>query len=80
MSEKRYYQPEIETMPYEEIRALQSEKLVKQVKHIYENVPCYRAKMDARCNGWCYFRTDRCHGNLYDRDRHKETQTIKIRG
>ena len=48
MSEKRYYQPEIETMPYEEIRALQSEKLVKQVKHIYENVPYYRGLMDKK--------------------------------
>ena len=47
MSDKHYYQPEIETMSYGDIRALQSEKLVKQVKHIYENVPCYRAKMDA---------------------------------
>ena len=48
MSEKRYYQPEIETMPYEEIRALQSKKLVKQVKHIYDNVPYYRGLMDER--------------------------------
>lgn len=30
-SVKRYYQPEAETMPQEQIRALQSEKLVKQV-------------------------------------------------
>ena len=37
--EKNYYQPEIETMPVEKIRALQSERLVKQVKHVYENVP-----------------------------------------
>ena len=33
MSE-RYYQKEIETMPYEQLRALQSEQLVKQVKHV----------------------------------------------
>ena len=33
MSEKRYYQPEIETMPLDEMRKLQSEKLRKQVKH-----------------------------------------------
>ena len=32
--EKRYYQPEIETMPVEELKALQSERLVKQVKHV----------------------------------------------
>ena len=28
---KKYYQPEIETMPVEQIKALQSERLVKQV-------------------------------------------------
>ena len=35
---KNYYQPEIETMPVEEIRKLQNEKFVKQVKYVYENV------------------------------------------
>jgi len=34
-------------MPLEEIRKLQSEKLVKQVRHVYDNVACYREKMDA---------------------------------
>ena len=48
MSEKRYFQKEIETMPVEEIKALQSEKLVKQVKHIYENVAYYRNLMDEK--------------------------------
>ena len=47
MAEK-YYQQQIETMPVEEIKKLQSEKLVKQVKHVYENVPYYRAKMDEK--------------------------------
>ena len=46
--EKRYYQKEIETMPVEEIKKLQSEKLVKQVKHVYENVPYYRNLMDEK--------------------------------
>ncbi|MBQ4289704.1 MAG: phenylacetate--CoA ligase [Clostridia bacterium] len=46
--EKRYYQKEKETMPVEEIRRLQSEKLVKQVKHVYENVPYYRKKMEEK--------------------------------
>ena len=46
MAEKRYYQKEIETMPREEMKKLQSEKLVKQVKRVYENVPFYRDKMD----------------------------------
>jgi len=41
-----YYQPEIETMPLEQLKALQSERLVAQVKHVYENVEFYRKKMD----------------------------------
>ena len=45
---KNYYQQEIETMSAEEMRKLQSEKLVKQVKHVYENVPYYRNLMDEK--------------------------------
>ncbi len=45
---KRYYQPEIETMPVDQIKALQSERLVKQVKHVWDNVPYYRAKMEEK--------------------------------
>ena len=48
MSIKKYYQPEFETMEVEDIKKLQSEKLVKQVKHVYDNVPHYRAKMEAK--------------------------------
>ena len=48
MEKRRFYQPEIETMPVEDIKKLQSEKLVKQVKHVYESVPQYRAKMDEK--------------------------------
>lgn len=43
---KNYYQPEIETMPVEEIQTLQSERLVKQVKYVYEHVAFYRDRMD----------------------------------
>ncbi len=46
--EKRYYQPEIETASYEQIRAWQSERLVKQVKHVWDNVPYYRKKMEEK--------------------------------
>ena len=46
--EKRYFQKEIETMPVEEMKKLQSEKLVRQVKHVYENVPYYRNLMDEK--------------------------------
>ena len=43
---KNYYQPEIETMPLDQLQALQSERLREQVKHVYENVEFYRNKMD----------------------------------
>lgn len=45
---KNYYQKEAETMPVEDIKKLQSEKLVKQVKHVYENVEYYRNLMDEK--------------------------------
>ncbi|MFG6367832.1 MAG: phenylacetate--CoA ligase [Lachnospiraceae bacterium] len=43
---KMYYQPEIETMPVEQIQSLQSERLICQVKYVYDNVKFYRDKMD----------------------------------
>ena len=45
---ERYYQPEIECAPREDIVALQNEKLMKQVKHVWENVPYYRKKMEEK--------------------------------
>ena len=45
---KNYYQKEIETMPTEELKKLQSEKLKKQVRHVYDNVPYYRNLMDEK--------------------------------
>ena len=44
---ERYFQPEIETMPRDQLRALQDERLVIQVRHVWDNVPYYRAKMEA---------------------------------
>ena len=44
----RYFQPEIETMSREKIRDLQNEKLLRQVRHVWENVPYYRAKMQEK--------------------------------
>lgn len=41
-----YYQEEIETASREQIVAIQNEKIVRQVKNVYENVPYYRALMD----------------------------------
>ena len=32
---KRYYQPEIETMPVKELTKLQSKRLVEQVQYVY---------------------------------------------
>ncbi len=46
--EQRYYQKEIETMPVEQIKKMQSEKLIKQVKHVYDNVKYYRNLMDEK--------------------------------
>ena len=43
-----YYQPEIETAPIEQIKKIQDEKIVKQVKHVYENVEYYRKLMDEK--------------------------------
>lgn len=40
--------PEIETLPREEIKKLQSEKLVWQVKRMYERVECFRLRMDEK--------------------------------
>ncbi len=44
----KYYQPEIETASRGEITKIQSERLVKTVKHVYDNVPYYRAMMDEK--------------------------------
>jgi len=43
-----YYQPEIECASVDELRAIQNEKLVKQVKRVYENVKYYRDLMDEK--------------------------------
>ena len=45
---KRYWNEDVETMNREDMRSLQSERLVKQVKHVYENVPYYRDLMDKK--------------------------------
>lgn len=43
-----FYQPESESMPLSSLREMQNEKLVKQVKRVYENVEYYRKKMDEK--------------------------------
>lgn len=42
------WQKEIETMPREELKKLQSERLVWQVKRMYENVELFRKRMDEK--------------------------------
>jgi len=44
---ERIRDPKNECMSRDEMHALQSERLVKQVKNVYENVVFYREKMDA---------------------------------
>lgn len=45
---ERYYQPEIECASREQIKAWQDERLVKQVRHVWDNVPYYRKKMEEK--------------------------------
>ena len=44
----KYYQVEIETASREQIDAWQNERLVKQVQHVWDNVPYYRKKMEEK--------------------------------
>ena len=45
---EQYYQKEIETADREQILAWQNERLVRQVRHVWDNVPYYRAKMEEK--------------------------------
>ena len=45
---ENYYQKEIECASPEKLRELQDERLVKQVKHVWDNVPYYRKKMEEK--------------------------------
>ncbi len=40
------YQPDLETMPRDELAALQLERLRWTLRHVYDNVPHYRRKFD----------------------------------
>jgi len=44
----KYFQPEIETASREQIIKIQNEKLIKQVRHVYESVKYYRDLMDKK--------------------------------
>ncbi len=43
---ERYFQEDIECASPEKLREIQSEKLVEQVRHVWDNVPYYRKKME----------------------------------
>ncbi len=45
---QKYFQEEIECASPEKLKAIQDEKLVKQVKHVWDNVPYYRKKMEEK--------------------------------
>ena len=45
---ERYYQREIECASREQILAWQNERLVKQVRNVWDNVPYYRKKMEEK--------------------------------
>ena len=45
---KRYYQEDIETASPERIREIQNEKIVRQVRHVWDHVPYYRHLMEEK--------------------------------
>ena len=45
---ERYFQPEIECASREELTEIQTKQLIEQVKHVWENVPYYRKKMEEK--------------------------------
>ena len=45
---ENYWNKEIECMSREDMKKLQDERLAKQVKHVWDNVPYYRKKMEEK--------------------------------
>ena len=45
---ERYFQEDIECASREKIKAIQDERLVNQVRHVWENVPYYRKKTEEK--------------------------------
>ena len=48
MAEKIYWDKDIETMERDKMTALQNERLVRQVRHVWDNVPYYRRLMEEK--------------------------------
>ncbi len=46
--DKRYFREEIETMSYDDMRRLQDERLVKQVRRVWDHLPYYRHLMEEK--------------------------------
>ncbi len=42
-----YFNPDIETLPLDKLRLLQTERLKKLVAYVYQNVPFYKQQLDA---------------------------------
>ena len=45
---QNYYQPDIECMPRQDMIKLQNERLINQVKHVWNNVKYYKQKMEEK--------------------------------
>ncbi|MCL2627285.1 MAG: phenylacetate--CoA ligase [Oscillospiraceae bacterium] len=45
---QNYYQSNIECMPHDEIIELQNKRLAAQVRHVWDNVPYYKQKMEEK--------------------------------
>ncbi|MFN3567451.1 MAG: phenylacetate--CoA ligase family protein [Caldimicrobium sp.] len=44
--EKNYFNPKIELLPYDELKALQFKKLKRVLQRVYERVPVYKKKLE----------------------------------
>lgn len=47
MRERKFWNEKVETLPIEEIRKIQEEKVKKQIIYIYKNSPFYKEKFDS---------------------------------
>ena len=71
----KYYQKDIECMSKENLKKLQGERLVKQFRHVYENVEFYRKSDFWRdriaIRGFCWYNRIKCR-NLQKRRIHDQ--------
>jgi phenylacetate-CoA ligase len=76
MSEKKFWNEKMETIPLEEMQKLQMEKLKKQIKYVYENSTFYKDKYDKAGIKPEDIRTFRDFQNLptINKDEHRQSQ------